>query len=76
MQMPTGHANGGAKEAGSMDAKGQTSNKDLDSQGRAPSKGSIGRAPSKGSINIFGTCSIISEGKWEEKEETTSETQK
>lgn len=67
MQMPTGHANGGAKEAGSMDAKGQTSNKDVDSQGRAPSKGSI---------NIFGTCSIISEGKWEKMEETTSETQK
>lgn len=50
-----------------MDAKGQTSNKDLDSQGRAPSKGSI---------NIFRTCSIKSEGKWEKKEETTSETQK
>ena len=46
----------GAQEAGSMDAKGQTSNKDLDSQGRAPSKGSI---------NIFGTCSIKSEGEWE-----------
>lgn len=61
MQVPTGHANGGAKKASSMDAKGQTSNKDLDSQGRELSKGSI---------NIFGTCSIKSEGKWEKKEET------